>query len=91
MDSCIGAVKASSKQRDSEKNIFVQTQKKKMSVAAKSDVVAGPSTFDQLATNNNHQTLPQPTSPVVKQPTDVRPPVDMNLIMSEELHPELVS
>lgn len=60
-----------------------------MSVAAKSDVVAGPSTFDQLATNNNHQPtiIAQPTSPVVKQPTDGKPPAEF---MNEELHPELV-
>lgn len=63
-----------------------------MNVGAKNDV-AGPSTFDQLAANNNnsnnHPIPQQPTSPVVKQPNDARPP--QAEFINEELHPELVS
>jgi hypothetical protein len=57
-----------------------------MSVAAKND--AGPSTWDQVASNNNNSNnlAPLPSSPIVKQPNDVRPAGEFG----EELHPELV-
>jgi hypothetical protein len=57
-----------------------------MNVAAKSD--AGPSTWDQVASNNNNSnnTAPLPPPPIVKQPNDVRPAGEFG----EELHPELV-
>jgi hypothetical protein len=58
-----------------------------MNVAAKTD--AGPSTWDQVASNNNnsnHQITPLPSSPIVKQPNDSRPAGEFG----EELHPELV-
>lgn len=71
-------------------------EKKIMNVGAKSEAGPSPSAWDQLAANNNNNSnnhptppIPQPTSPVVKQPNDTtRPPAEF---INEELHPELVS